>query len=175
MIGSSNALRYQESPDGGSIVYRAQPDVFDDGPAKPCESGAALVAGRFWQSAIPTGDTQMLQFAGSASRPALRLLILHDEKTASSTTPPAPNTSWISRRHKDGRSSASRRIGRPYLPLERSRKRQGRTTRLLHGFIGRAHHANAAGRRNHQHEHHYSKRPVEHIWKSPTSRPIMTS
>ena len=35
VIGSANALRYAESPDGGSIVYLAQPDVFDDGPAKP--------------------------------------------------------------------------------------------------------------------------------------------
>jgi hypothetical protein len=31
VIGSSNGLRY----DGGSIVYLAEPDVFDDGPTKP--------------------------------------------------------------------------------------------------------------------------------------------
>ena len=33
VIGSSNALRYREDEQGGAVVYRAQPDVFDDGPA----------------------------------------------------------------------------------------------------------------------------------------------
>ena len=35
VIGSSNALRYQDDGHGGSVVYRGQPDVFDDGPIKP--------------------------------------------------------------------------------------------------------------------------------------------
>ncbi|MGH3681366.1 MAG: HAD family hydrolase, partial [Natronosporangium sp.] len=38
VIGSSSALRYQADQSdqpGGSIVYQAEPDVFDDGPAKP--------------------------------------------------------------------------------------------------------------------------------------------
>ena len=39
VIGSSNALRYQEDGDGGSIVYIAEADVFDDGPV---EAGADL-------------------------------------------------------------------------------------------------------------------------------------
>ena len=35
IIGSSTGLRYQEDTDGGSIVYQAKMDVFDDGPMKP--------------------------------------------------------------------------------------------------------------------------------------------
>jgi hypothetical protein len=35
VIGSSTALRYQENESGGSLVYLAELDVFDDGPAKP--------------------------------------------------------------------------------------------------------------------------------------------
>jgi haloacid dehalogenase-like hydrolase len=35
VIGSSNALSYQEDEHGGTLVYLAQPDVFDDGPTKP--------------------------------------------------------------------------------------------------------------------------------------------
>src|SRR5262245_46359885 len=35
VIGSSNALKYQEDEHGGAVVYQAQPDVFDDGPVKP--------------------------------------------------------------------------------------------------------------------------------------------
>jgi hypothetical protein len=34
VIGSSNALRYEPDEQGGSIVYLAEPDVFDDGPVK---------------------------------------------------------------------------------------------------------------------------------------------
>jgi hypothetical protein len=33
VIGSSNALEYQEDEHGRSVVYLARPDVFDDGPA----------------------------------------------------------------------------------------------------------------------------------------------
>ena len=81
VIGSSNALRYQEEgPDGGSIVYRAQPDVFDDGPAKPVRIWSRIGRRPILAVGNSNGDTQMLQFAGSASRPALRLLILHDDK-----------------------------------------------------------------------------------------------
>jgi FMN phosphatase YigB (HAD superfamily) len=35
VIGSSNALRYTPDEHGGSVVYLAEPDVFDDGPVKP--------------------------------------------------------------------------------------------------------------------------------------------
>jgi len=35
VIGSSNGLRYVPDEHGGSIVYLAEPDVFDDGPVKP--------------------------------------------------------------------------------------------------------------------------------------------
>src|SRR4029078_1703873 len=35
VAGSSNGLRYQEDDGVGTIVYLAEPDVFDDGPAKP--------------------------------------------------------------------------------------------------------------------------------------------
>ena len=34
-IGSSNGLTTQDDEHGGSVVYLAQPDVFDDGPVKP--------------------------------------------------------------------------------------------------------------------------------------------
>jgi hypothetical protein len=34
VIGSTNALGYQEDEHGGALVYQATPDVFDDGPAK---------------------------------------------------------------------------------------------------------------------------------------------
>ncbi len=80
VIGSSNALRYQESADGGSIVYRAQPDVFDDGPAKPVRIWSRIGRRPILAVGNSNGDLQMLQFAGAPSRPALQLLVLHDDK-----------------------------------------------------------------------------------------------
>ena len=35
VIGSSSGLRYQEDEHGGTVVYQAEMEVFDDGPMKP--------------------------------------------------------------------------------------------------------------------------------------------
>jgi hypothetical protein len=80
VVGSANALRYQGGVDGGSIVYLAQPDVFDDGPAKPVRIWSRIGRRPIVAVGNSNGDTQMLQFAGGPSRPALRLLVLHDDK-----------------------------------------------------------------------------------------------
>jgi hypothetical protein len=80
IIGSSNGLRFQEDEgEGGSIVYLAEPDVFDDGPVKPIRIWSRvgrrpnLVAGN------ANGDVPALRFAGGPSRPALRLVVRHDD------------------------------------------------------------------------------------------------
>lgn len=80
VIGSSNALRYVEGPNGGSIVFLAKPDVFDDGPAKPVRIWSRIGRRPIIAVGNSNGDTQMLEFAGGAGRPALRMLILHDDK-----------------------------------------------------------------------------------------------
>ena len=80
VVGSSNALRYVEGPNGGSIVYLAQPDVFDDGPAKPVRIWSRIGRRPIVAVGNSNGDTQMLTFAGGPSRAALRLLVLHDDK-----------------------------------------------------------------------------------------------
>lgn len=80
VVGSSNALRYIEGPDGGSIIYLAQPDVFDDGPAKPVRIWSRIGRRPILAFGNSNGDIQMLQFTGGKNRPALRLLLLHDDK-----------------------------------------------------------------------------------------------
>src|SRR5246127_688744 len=42
VIGSCSALRYCETTNGGDLVYEAQLDVFDDGPAKPVRIGGGV-------------------------------------------------------------------------------------------------------------------------------------
>jgi hypothetical protein len=65
VIGSSNALRYLEDEHGGTLAYAAEPDVFDDGPVKPV---------RIWSR---IGRRPIV--SGGKGRPALRLLVLHDD------------------------------------------------------------------------------------------------
>jgi hypothetical protein len=69
VIGSSNGLRY----DGRSIVYLAEPDVFDDGPTKPVRIWSR-VGRRPILAAGTNGDVPMLEWADG-----LRLLVLHDD------------------------------------------------------------------------------------------------
>ena len=79
VIGSSNALRYEPDEQGGSIVYLAEPDVFDDGPVKPVRIWSRIGRRPVLAAGNSNGDIPMLAFAGGPSRPALRLLLLHDD------------------------------------------------------------------------------------------------
>ena len=80
VIGSTNGLRFAHDANGGSIVYLAQPDVFDDGPVKPVRIWSRIGRRPILAFGNSNGDIQMLQFAGGPSLPALRLLLLHDDK-----------------------------------------------------------------------------------------------
>jgi len=79
VIGSSNALRYEEDEGGGKVVYLAEPDVFDDGPVKPVRIWSRIGRRPLLAAGNSNGDVPMLRFAGGPSRPALRLLLLHDD------------------------------------------------------------------------------------------------
>jgi hypothetical protein len=79
VVGSSNALQYVERPDGDAVVYLAKPDVFDDGPAKPVRIWSRIGRRPILAFGNSNGDIQMLQFAGGPNRPALRVLLLHDD------------------------------------------------------------------------------------------------
>jgi hypothetical protein len=81
VIGSSTALRYTDEIEGGAIVFLAKPEVFDDGPAKPVRIWSRIGRRPIFAAGNSNGDIPMLKFAGGPSRPALRLLLLHDDKT----------------------------------------------------------------------------------------------
>jgi hypothetical protein len=78
IIGSSNELQYVADGDG-SVVYAAAPDVFDDGPAKPIRIWSRIGRRPLIAGGNSNGDIPMLEFAGTGARPALRLLVLHDD------------------------------------------------------------------------------------------------
>jgi hypothetical protein len=55
--------------------------VFDDGPVKPVRIWSRIGRRPILAFGNSNGDIEMLQFTGGKDRPALRLLLLHDDKT----------------------------------------------------------------------------------------------
>ena len=72
VIGSSNGLRYDD--EARSIVYLAEPDVFDDGPVKPVRIWSRTGRRPILAGGNSNGDVPMLAWADG-----FRLLILHDD------------------------------------------------------------------------------------------------
>ena len=54
-------------------------DVFDDGPMKPVRIWSRIGRQPILAGGNSNGDIPMLQYAGGAARPGLRLLVLHDD------------------------------------------------------------------------------------------------
>jgi phosphoserine phosphatase len=79
VVGSSFGLAYTDDEHGGSLEYLAEPDVFDDGPAKPVRIWSRIGRRPVLAGGNSNGDIPMLRFAGRKGRPALRLLVLHDD------------------------------------------------------------------------------------------------
>jgi len=79
VVGSSNALGYRDDDHGGSVVYQAQPDVFDDGPAKPVRIWSRIGRRPIVAVGNSNGDVPMLRFASHPSRPSLSLVVRHDD------------------------------------------------------------------------------------------------
>jgi phosphoserine phosphatase len=77
VIGSSTALEYVDDK-GGTIMRKPEADVLDDGPAKPTRIWSRVGRRPLVAAGNSNGDLPMLRFAGG-SRPALRLLVLHDD------------------------------------------------------------------------------------------------
>ena len=63
VIGSTNALRYEPNEHGGSIVYLAEPDYFDDGPVKPVRIWSRIGRRPILAGGNSNGDIPMLAFA----------------------------------------------------------------------------------------------------------------
>ena len=79
IIGTSAGLRYRGDDTGGSVVYQAKLDGFDDGPMKPVRIWSRIGRRPVVAAGNSNGDIPMLRYAGRPSRPGLRLLILHDD------------------------------------------------------------------------------------------------
>lgn len=81
VIGSSNALRFREDKRGGEIFYLEEPDVFDDGPAKPVRIWSRVGRRPIVAVGNSNSDIPMLRFCSDAAHCSLRLLVNHDDDT----------------------------------------------------------------------------------------------
>ena len=80
VIGSTNALAYTEDEHGGNVSYAAAMDFFDDGPVKPVRIWSRIGQRPIIAGGNSNGDIPMLRYTGGKDRPALRLLLLHDDE-----------------------------------------------------------------------------------------------
>ncbi|NUT49168.1 MAG: haloacid dehalogenase-like hydrolase [Saccharothrix sp.] len=79
VVGSSNALSYRVDENGATVVYLADPGVFDDGEVKPTRIWSRIGRVPILAAGNSNGDVPMLRFAGGESLPGLRLLVRHDD------------------------------------------------------------------------------------------------
>lgn len=80
VIGSTVAYRYGAGEAGkDAIVQQAELDVIDDGPGKPVQIWNIIGRRPILAAGNSNGDLQMMTFAGGATLPALRLLVVHDD------------------------------------------------------------------------------------------------
>jgi phosphoserine phosphatase len=79
VVGSSAALRYEDDEHGGNLVYMTEMELFDDGPVKPVRIWTRIGRRPILAAGNSNGDVAMLRYAGGRDRPALRLLVNHDD------------------------------------------------------------------------------------------------
>ncbi len=79
IIGSSQALVFQEREDGNDVLYKSEMEFFDDGPTKPPRIWSRIGRRPILAGGNSNGDIQMLRFANHPGRRSLRTLLLHDD------------------------------------------------------------------------------------------------
>ena len=111
VIGSSTGLAYVPGASGGTLTRQAAIDYLDDGPEKPIHIWSRTGRRPVLAAGNSNGDIEMLDFTQHDDRPHLRLLVLHDDPDASSTTSQALRGLSSSPSSAAGRSSASGTTG----------------------------------------------------------------
>ena len=79
VVGTSTSIAFHEQGDSGDLQMKAKLDVFDDGALKPTRIWSRIGKRPIFAAGNSNGDIPMLQFANRPPRPALRLLVLHDD------------------------------------------------------------------------------------------------
>ncbi|MDI9915028.1 HAD family hydrolase [Rhodococcus sp. IEGM 1379] len=79
VIGSGVSLAWRDDGPSGNIIRKPEADVVDDGPEKPIRIWNRTGRRPLLAAGNSNGDIPMLKFSEQPNRPALRLLVLHDD------------------------------------------------------------------------------------------------
>jgi phosphoserine phosphatase len=79
VIGSSTSFSYTGDEHGGTISRKPEADYLDDGPEKPVRIWNRIGRRPLLAAGNSDGDVPMLEFSRHATKPTLRLLVLHDD------------------------------------------------------------------------------------------------
>jgi phosphoserine phosphatase len=79
IIGSALGISYSSEGGQSLLLYKGAMDFFDDGPEKPIRIWSRIGRRPILAFGNSNGDVPMLEFCGTPSTPALRLLLLHDD------------------------------------------------------------------------------------------------
>ncbi len=80
VIGSTTTLAYRTEDGRSRITHTPRPEYLDDGPEKPLRIWSRVGRRPLLAAGNSDGDGAMLDFAGQADAPSLRLLLLHDDE-----------------------------------------------------------------------------------------------
>ncbi len=79
VVGSAQGLRFEGQDGNGDLLIQPALDIFDDGPEKPVRIWSRIGRRPILAAGNSNGDDEMLRYAGTATSPALRLVVLHDD------------------------------------------------------------------------------------------------
>ena len=79
VVGSSQDLRFEGKDGYGDLLIEPALDVFDDGPEKPVRIWNRIGRRPILAAGNSNGDDEMLMYTGGPDKPALKLLVLHDD------------------------------------------------------------------------------------------------
>jgi phosphoserine phosphatase len=79
VIGSAFGLDLRLGEEDADLLYKSKIDFFDDGPEKPVRIWSRTGRRPLVAGGNSNGDIPMLRFARGSGRPALRLLVRHDD------------------------------------------------------------------------------------------------
>jgi len=80
VIGSALGLDFRADEDSTKLLYKSKIEFFDDGPEKPVRIWSRIGRRPILAVGNSNGDLPMMRFARHPDRPALRLLVLHDDQ-----------------------------------------------------------------------------------------------
>ncbi len=79
VIGSALGLDFRADQQSTDLLYKSKIEFFDDGPEKPVRIWSRIGRRPILAAGNSNGDLPMLRFTQHPERPALQLIVLHDD------------------------------------------------------------------------------------------------